>query len=117
MKFKTARDLECGLSLHALRIFRKNLVPKSGLILLTALASVTTVALAQSYPQKPIQLVVPTSAGGGTDMIARTVGQKLTAAWGETVLVDNRAGAGGNIGVALVAKARPDGHTLLIASS
>src|SRR5688500_10414343 len=106
MKFKTARDLECGLSLHALRILRKNFVPaKNGLtvlatIVLTALAGMSTIAWAQSYPQKPIQLVVPTSAGGGTDMIARTVGQKLTAAWGETVLVDNRAGAGGNIGVA-----------------
>jgi tripartite-type tricarboxylate transporter receptor subunit TctC len=109
--------------LHAPRIFRKNFVPAKNwltalaTILLTALASMTTIVWAQSYPQKPIQLVVPTSAGGGTDMIARTVGQKLTAAWGETVLVDNRAGAGGNIGVALVAKARPDGHTLLIASS
>lgn len=74
-------------------------------------------AMAQSYPQKPIQFVVPTSAGGGSDMIARTVGQKLTAALGQTVVVDNRAGAGGNIGVAFVAKAPADGHTLVIASS
>ncbi|MDO8596649.1 MAG: tripartite tricarboxylate transporter substrate binding protein [Sulfuricaulis sp.] len=75
-----------------------------------------TGATAQRYPQRPIQVVVPTSAGGGVDMIARTIGQKLTAALGQTIVVDNRPGAGGVIGVALVAKAAPDGYSLLVAS-
>lgn len=74
-------------------------------------------ATAQTYPQRSIQVVVATSPGGGVDMIARTVGQKLTATLGQTVVVDNRPGANGAIGVVLVAKAAPDGHSLLVASS
>lgn len=84
------------------------------IMLLVALFA--TGATAQRYPERPIQVVVPTSAGGGVDMIARTIGQKLTAALGQTIVVDNRPGAGGGIGVALVAKAAPDGYSLLVAS-
>lgn len=69
---------------------------------------------AQSYPGKPIRWIVPSSAGGGNDVLARIVGPRLTQAWGQQVIADNRPGAGGIIGSDLVAKAPPDGHTILI---
>jgi tripartite-type tricarboxylate transporter receptor subunit TctC len=71
-------------------------------------------ALAQQYPNKPIRLIVPFAAGGGTDLLGRTLAQKLNEAWGQPVLVDNRAGGGGNIGTDAVAKAPADGYTLLM---
>ena len=71
---------------------------------------------AQAYPGKPIRIVVPYSAGGGTDIVARAVGQKLSEAWGQSVIVDNRAGASGMIGAEAVAKAPADGYTLLMAT-
>src|SRR5437868_8644115 len=70
-------------------------------------------AQAQSYPVKPIRLVVPFPAGGPLDSAARAIGQKLTEAWGQPVVIDNRPGAGGNIGADLVAKSAPDGYTIL----
>jgi tripartite-type tricarboxylate transporter receptor subunit TctC len=66
------------------------------------------------YPTKPIRLVIPFAAGGVADQIARAIGQKLTEAWGQEIVSDNRGGAGGNIGAAVVAKAPPDGYTLLL---
>jgi tripartite-type tricarboxylate transporter receptor subunit TctC len=80
---------------------------------LTLLAS----ASAQNFPQRPLQLVVPVSAGGGTDVMARTVGQKVGELLGQPVVVENKTGAGGNIGVEFVAKAKADGYTLLFSPS
>lgn len=74
------------------------------------------VALAQSYPARPVRIVVPYSAGGGTDIVARAVGQKLGERWGQAVLVDNRVGANGIIGADAVAKAPADGYTLLMST-
>ncbi len=73
---------------------------------------------AQSFPAKPITIVVPASPGGAIDLAARLIGQKLTEAWGQAVVIDNRTGATGIIGTDFVAKSPPDGHTLaLVASS
>jgi tripartite-type tricarboxylate transporter receptor subunit TctC len=68
----------------------------------------------QAWPARPIRLVVPQTPGGASDALARIIGQQLADAWGQQVLVDNRAGAGGNIGNELVAKANPDGYTWLL---
>lgn len=75
------------------------------------------VAAAQNYPSGPIRWIVPFPPGGGTDILARTLAQKLHEAWGVPVVVDNRGGANGTIGTALAAKAPPDGQTLLIVPS
>ena len=75
-------------------------------------------ALAQgAFPSKPIKLVVPFTAGSGTDIIARTIGETMSKSLGQPVVVENRPGAGGTIGAAQVAKSDPDGHTILIHSS
>ena len=72
---------------------------------------------AQGYPTRPVRLIVPFAAGGPTDVIARIVAQKMTEGLGQQMVVDNRAGAGGNIGMGLAAAAPPDGHTTIIVSS
>jgi tripartite-type tricarboxylate transporter receptor subunit TctC len=69
-----------------------------------------------AYPDRPITLIVPWAAGGSTDILARALSEQLTKSMGQPVIVENRAGASGNVGSALVAKARPDGYTLLVGS-
>ena len=73
-------------------------------------------AHAQAWPAKPVRLIVPFAAGGTTDVVARVLGQKLAEAWGQPVAIENRTGAGGNLGADAVAKAPADGYTLLMAS-
>ncbi len=92
---------------------------RAGLVALAAVTGFNTPSLAQqspaqSYPAKPIRMIVPFPAGGGYDFMARNLGQKLSEAWGQPVVVENRAGANGNIGSDAVAKAAPDGYTLLL---
>src|SRR5215470_11727692 len=85
---------------------------RRGLIVLATLVAVT--AHAQSYPSKPIRLIVPYAAGGTSDILARQIGPKLTDAWSQPVVVENRTGANGNVGADFVAKSAADGYTLLI---
>src|SRR6476646_2836392 len=83
--------------------------------LLAALAgALVGTANAQTYPTKPIRVIVPYAAGGTSDILARQIGPKLSEAWGQPVVVENKTGANGNVGADFVAKSAPDGYTLLI---
>jgi tripartite-type tricarboxylate transporter receptor subunit TctC len=84
---------------------------------LAAITALTAPCAAAPYPTKPIILVVPFAAGGTNDILARAIGRVLSAAWARPVLIDNRVGAGGTTGTVGVARAAPDGHTLLLVSS
>ncbi len=85
--------------------------------LLAGAALMACTAFAQQFPARPVRMIVPFAPGGPTDVIARIIAQRLTEAWGQQVVVDNRAGAGGNIGMGLAANAASDGYTLLMVSS
>jgi tripartite-type tricarboxylate transporter receptor subunit TctC len=82
-----------------------------------ALAALASTAHAEKYPQRPMRMIVPFSAGGATDIVARALGQRLTEVTAQPIVIDNRGGAGGVIGTDLVAKAAPDGYTLLMATA
>lgn len=86
-------------------------------VLLLAACCAAGIAQAQTYPAKPVRLILPFPPGGGTDVVGRLLAQKLGQALGQQVVVENRAGAGGRIGTDLAAKAPPDGYTLLLATS
>ena len=80
-------------------------------------AMLQSAAWAAEYPARPIRMIVPYAPGGAADFFARILAERFTAAWGQQVVVDNRAGAGGNIGSDIVAKANPDGYTMLLGTS
>jgi tripartite-type tricarboxylate transporter receptor subunit TctC len=84
--------------------------------ILAALAALAVAGLAHAqYPSKPVRIVVPYPAGGTSDILARTIGQKLQELWGQPVVIDNKPGATGNVGAEIVAKSPPDGYTLMLA--
>ena len=91
----------------------KHMLIAGGLAFAAALASINAAAQ-NTYPSRPIRLIVPASPGGGTDFTARTIGQKLSEVVRQTVIVDNRPGAAGNIGVEIASKANPDGYTIVM---
>lgn len=90
---------------------------KSGAFLAAALVLTSPAVRAQTYPSRQITLIIPFAVAGSNDMVGRAIGKKLTEAWGQPVIVENRPGAGGMIGTAAVAAAPPDGYTLLLVSS
>lgn len=85
-------------------------------LLCAAALAMAAASHAQDYPAKPIRLVIPFQPGGGSDTLARLLGERLTAKWKQPVIVENHAGAGGNLGAEIVARAQPDGYTLLVSS-
>lgn len=91
---------------------KRNLLKKTALVLVGL--AMAGLAAAQKYPAKPITVIVPQAAGGANDTIARVVAQKLSEQLGQSVVIENRVGAGGNVGTAAAAKARPDGYTVMI---
>src|SRR4051812_20639631 len=88
----------------------------SNALLLVAFALSIVLPVFAAYPDHPIRFVVPVAAGGGNDIVARMLAQKITEAWGQAVVVDNRPGAATAIGAEIVAKAIPDGHTIMLTS-
>ena len=85
--------------------------------LIAAACAGATVAPAQTYPVRPIRIILPGSAGSAVDFTARAIAQRLTEAWGQQIVIDNRSGAGGIIAHELAAKAAPDGYTLIFSTS
>ena len=81
------------------------------------LVALAPLASAQTYPSQPLKFIVPFTPGTGIDIIARSVGPRLAERLGQPVVVENRAGASGNIGTEAVAKSKPDGHTILVTAS
>jgi tripartite-type tricarboxylate transporter receptor subunit TctC len=93
---------------------RRFLVLAAGAV---ALPAVPRIARAQAYPTRPVRMIIPLSAGSASDILARTLASRLSENWGQPVVVENRPGAGTTLGADVVAKAAPDGHTLLINSA
>ena len=88
------------------RVFR-------GAALACILALSSFYSIAQNFPTKPLYMVIPYAAGGGADIVGRVIAQKVSESLGQPIIIENRAGASGNIGAAYVAKSKPDGYTLL----
>ena len=101
------------------RIFRRALDTTAALAIVIAAAATISAgaARAAAYPERSVTIIVPFAAGGGSDIVARVLSKYLSESFGKTVIVENRAGAGGNIGIAAAARAKSDGHTLLVVSS
>jgi hypothetical protein len=108
-----SEDLPVGTPVKIIERFPPILIAFAA-CLLTALSGAAHAA--QSYPTKPLRFIVPFPPGGGTDILARLVGEKLGERFGHQAVVDNRPGAGTNIGMEIAARAAPDGHTLIMAS-
>jgi tripartite-type tricarboxylate transporter receptor subunit TctC len=98
---------------HPRRHTLRALTCYSAVMGLSLMGSAAAWAQATAWPNKPVTIVVPFAAGGGTDIGTRIVAQRLSQLWGQSVLVDNRGGAGGNVGLEIVSRAKPDGYTLL----
>lgn len=98
---------------HLLALFRSNPLRRFTLAALFALVALGASA-ADNFPTRPIRMIVPYAAGGGADIVGRFIAQKLSELWGQQVVIDNRAGAGGNIGTELAAHAPADGYTILL---
>lgn len=96
------------------RVTQMKTMKKLGTAMLVSMLT-ASLCQAQDYPGKPVRMVVPFAPGGSVDFFGRLVSQKLTERWGRQVLIENRAGAGGNLGAEIVAKSAPDGYTLLVA--
>src|SRR5690349_7205414 len=90
---------------------------RRGWLLLIAICMLAAPADAQTYPARPISLIVPFTPGSGIDIIARTLGQKLNERWGQPVVVDNKPGASGGLGAELVSKAAPNGYTFMVTAA
>jgi tripartite-type tricarboxylate transporter receptor subunit TctC len=95
----------------------RRIMIKAGAFFAAALVLASSEVHAQTYPSRPITLIIPFAVGGSNDMVGRAIGKKLTEVWGQPVVVENRSGAGGVIGSSAVAAAPPDGYTLLLVSS
>ena len=98
---------------HPRRHTLRALTCYSAVVGLSLMGSAAAWAQATAWPTKPVTIIVPFAAGGGTDIGTRIVAQRLSQLWGQSVLVDNRGGAGGNVGLEIVSRAKPDGYTLL----
>ncbi|MDO8597189.1 MAG: tripartite tricarboxylate transporter substrate-binding protein, partial [Sulfuricaulis sp.] len=108
--------------LHTVRlapIIRRAFLQTGAPALAIALSGVMSAgaALAAAYPERTVSIIVPFQPGGGTDVLARILTKPLTESLGKSVIIDNRSGAGGNIGIVAAARAKPDGYTLLMTSS
>jgi tripartite-type tricarboxylate transporter receptor subunit TctC len=101
---------------HYSRPTRRNMLQGAGAVAL-GVSAFGRRSAAAGYPERPVRILVPFAAGGPSDLTARLMGDKLRAALGETFIVENRGGAGGNLGIAQVARSAPDGYTLLVVSS
>ena len=115
MRSKAERAFSAVMRVLRFKSSHQSPVTSHAVIAALALALICATASAQQYPARPVRFIVPNPPGGGTDLVARIVAQKVSEQWGQTLVVDNRPGAGGIIAVELAARSAPDGYTLLVA--